>query len=151
MKMAEQTTPKLEKQMQEDSKSIEAGSVNEGAALVTNDKSKLDVAGEFLALHEQEYGSYTKKEDTRVRWKIDLRLVPMLFLTQTLLAVDVCVAGLENVSSHHQLATNLYGYQKILISNAALYGMIQDTHLKGQQYSWGMYSFSCRIVKSFHT
>lgn len=27
--------------------------------------------------------------------------------------------------------------KKIIISNAALYGMSKDTHLVGQQYSWG--------------
>lgn len=54
--------------------------------LLTADKSKLDVAGEFLALHEQ---SYSEQDAVRVRWAIDLRLVPMLFVTQTLLAIDV--------------------------------------------------------------
>jgi hypothetical protein len=29
-------------------------------------------------------------------------------------------------------------WQKIIISNAALYGMTKDTHLVGQQYSWGI-------------
>lgn len=32
-----------------------------------------------------------------------------------------------------------FGAQKILISNAALYGMNEDTHLVGQQYSWGKF------------
>jgi hypothetical protein len=59
------------------------------SGLVTTDKAKLDVAAEFLLLHEQAYSDYTPAEASRVRWKIDLRLVPMLFVTQTLCAVDV--------------------------------------------------------------
>ena len=54
--------------------------------LLTTEKNKLDVAGEFLALHEQ---PYSKKEAVRVRWAIDLRLIPMLFVSQTILAIDV--------------------------------------------------------------
>ncbi|KAK5190992.1 hypothetical protein LTR99_000065 [Exophiala xenobiotica] len=95
------------------SETITQDSLQNANGLITTDKAKLDVAAEFLVIHEQQYGDYTKEEATRVRWKIDLRLVPMLFVTQTLCAID-----------------------KILISNAALYGMKTDTHLTGKEYSW---------------
>jgi hypothetical protein len=61
--------------------------------LITTEKAKLDIAAEFLLINESKYGNYTPAESSRVRWKIDLRLVPMLFVTQTLCAIDVCTAG----------------------------------------------------------
>jgi hypothetical protein len=72
------------------SETITQDSLQNANGLITTDKAKLDVAAEFLVIHEQQYGDYTKEEAIRVRWKIDLRLVPMLFVTQTLCAIDVC-------------------------------------------------------------
>lgn len=56
---------------------------------------------------------YSAKDANRVRWKIDLRLMPVLFFTGMMSAID-----------------------KIIISNAALYGLKADLHLSGGQYSW---------------
>ncbi|EEU39001.1 uncharacterized protein NECHADRAFT_3210, partial [Fusarium vanettenii 77-13-4] len=52
-------------------------------------------------------------EAKKVRKKIDWRIMPLMVVTNTIGAVD-----------------------KIIVSNAALYGMIEDTHLVGQQYNW---------------
>lgn len=57
--------------------------------LITTDKTKLDVAAEFLLVNAPKYANYSLKEAARVRWKIDLRIVPMMWLTQTLCALDV--------------------------------------------------------------
>jgi hypothetical protein len=97
-------------------------------------KGKLDVAAEFLRLHEGENIVFSKKEARRVLWKIDLRLIPLMTGTVVLTAVDV---SLENFLGSRQLWTDHECcYQKIMISNAAVYGMEDALNLHGQQYSW---------------
>lgn len=56
---------------------------------------------------------YDRKEEGKLRWKIDLRLVPILWFNITLGAVD-----------------------KLSTGTAALYGMRTDTGLTGDKYSW---------------
>ncbi|KAF6837195.1 allantoate permease [Colletotrichum plurivorum] len=70
-------------------------------------------AAVFLRENESQWARYEPAEARRVLRKIDWRLMPLIVGTITIAAVD-----------------------KILISNAALYGMNEDTHLVGQQYSW---------------
>ncbi|KAF2151517.1 putative allantoate permease [Myriangium duriaei CBS 260.36] len=55
----------------------------------------------------------TPQEARKVLWKIDMTMIPMIMVTVVLAAVD-----------------------KVIISNAAIYGMKTDTHLTGNQYSW---------------
>ncbi|KAF4837641.1 putative transporter [Colletotrichum siamense] len=86
-----------------------AGSVHD--IKVANDLD--DQAAIFLREHEVEWANYEASEAKRVLRKIDWRLMPLIVGTTIIAAVD-----------------------KILISNAALYGMNEDTHLVGQQYSW---------------
>ncbi|KAH7039560.1 major facilitator superfamily domain-containing protein [Microdochium trichocladiopsis] len=69
-------------------------------------------AAAYLRVHS-EWADYEPSEAGAVLRKIDWRLMPLIIGTITIAAVD-----------------------KILISNAALYGMTTDTHLVGQQYSW---------------
>lgn len=57
--------------------------------------------------------AFTPKEGNRLRWKLDMRLVPILWLNVTLSAMD-----------------------KVTTSTAALYGMKTDTNLTGNRYSW---------------
>jgi hypothetical protein len=57
--------------------------------------------------------AYTVQEEKRLRWKLDLRLVPILWLNITLSAMD-----------------------KVTTSTAALYGMRTATGLTGNRYSW---------------
>ncbi|KAJ3548281.1 hypothetical protein NM208_g1096 [Fusarium decemcellulare] len=88
---------------------LEAGSVNE----FKDTSPGADPAARYLREHGQEWSNYAPEEAKRVLRKIDWRLMPLIVGTITIAAVD-----------------------KILISNAALYGMSDDTHLVGQQYSW---------------
>lgn len=67
--------------------------------------------------------AYTRKEEVRLRWKLDLRLVPILWLNITLGAMD-----------------------KITTSTGALYGMRAHTGLTGDRYSWVGSAFYVRVV-----
>ncbi|KAL6365181.1 hypothetical protein LRP88_01163 [Fusarium phalaenopsidis] len=82
---------------------------------VDEDKSsrhELDPATQYLRDHP-EWADYDHLEAKKVRKKIDWRIMPLMVVTNTIGAVD-----------------------KIIVSNAALYEMIEDTHLVGQQYNW---------------
>ncbi|KAI8719946.1 hypothetical protein NCS52_00438400 [Fusarium sp. LHS14.1] len=89
---------------------LEAGSIK-----VVKSQIELpdEPAAAFLTEHEHQWGNYNPQEARKVLRKIDFRLMPLIIGTITIAAVD-----------------------KIIISNAALYGMSKDTHLVGQQYSW---------------
>lgn len=69
----------------------------------------LDVAAAYAAHDIQ----YEPKEARRLRWKVDLRLIPILSLNIWLGAMD-----------------------KVTPSTAALYGMREDIGLVGNQYAW---------------
>lgn len=56
---------------------------------------------------------FTEEEVRRLRWKIDLRIIPLVFLNVVLPAMD-----------------------KVSHGTAALYGLRSDINLKGDQYSW---------------
>ncbi|PWY83244.1 MFS general substrate transporter [Aspergillus sclerotioniger CBS 115572] len=74
-----------------------------------------DVAVRFLAQLDPAImaAPIADTEARRVLWKIDLIMIPLIMVTVVLAAVD-----------------------KVIISNAAIYGMETDTHLTGNQYSW---------------
>jgi MFS family permease len=74
-----------------------------------------DVAAIFLANIDASIVEkpVTPKEERRLLWKIDLILIPLLSVSLILAAVD-----------------------KVIIANAAIYGMKDDTHLRGNDYSW---------------
>lgn len=78
------------------------------------DRAK-DVAAVFLARLDPAIAvePISDPEARRVLWKIDLIIIPMIMVTVVLAAID-----------------------KVIISNAAIYGMKMDTHLTGNQYSW---------------
>ncbi|BFZ63539.1 hypothetical protein YB2330_004664 [Saitoella coloradoensis] len=76
------------------------------------DGKDIDQAAAFLANAEQ-YPPLTPEAEKKLKRKIDRYMIPMLFLTATLGAVD-----------------------KVAQSTAAIYGLRSDTHLVGQQYSW---------------
>ncbi len=71
-----------------------------------------DVAAAYADALDGE-NAYTAAEEKRLRWKLDLRLVPILWLNVTLSAMD-----------------------KVTTSTAALYGMKTATGLTGDRYSW---------------
>ncbi|KAL4862333.1 hypothetical protein BDV12DRAFT_203161 [Aspergillus spectabilis] len=83
-----------------------------GETLTHQDK---DVAAHFLSHLDAGIADalLTPEEARRVLWKIDLILIPLIMVTVILAAVD-----------------------KVIISNASIYGMSADTHLTGNQYSW---------------
>ncbi|KKA16759.1 Uncharacterized protein T310_9579 [Rasamsonia emersonii CBS 393.64] len=72
----------------------------------------MDQAAEYLA-QSTGYAALSPEAERRMLRKMDWILIPMLFLTATLGAVD-----------------------KVAISTAAIYGLREDLHMVGQQYSW---------------
>ncbi|KAL4922132.1 major facilitator superfamily domain-containing protein [Aspergillus aurantiobrunneus] len=74
-----------------------------------------DIAVRFLSSLDASItdGPISPDEARRVLWKIDLILIPLIMITLILAAVD-----------------------KVIISNAAIYGMETDANLTGNQYSW---------------
>ncbi|KAL6806286.1 major facilitator superfamily domain-containing protein [Trichoderma sp. SZMC 28013] len=72
-----------------------------------------DDALDFLKATEDQNFTFTDQEASSVRWKIDLMLMPLLLGTYTLNFLD-----------------------KGILSNASVFGLKDDTHLVGQQYSW---------------
>ncbi|EXK46390.1 hypothetical protein FOMG_00112 [Fusarium oxysporum f. sp. melonis 26406] len=93
-----------------DKQNLEAGSIKSAKS---HADLPTDPAAAFLREYEHQWSDYEPSEAKRVLRRIDFRLMPLIIGTITIAAVD-----------------------KILISNAALYGMTVDTHLVGQQYSW---------------
>ncbi|KAF5257814.1 hypothetical protein FOXYS1_11629 [Fusarium oxysporum] len=93
-----------------DKQNLEAGSIKSAKS---HADLPTDPAAAFLREYEHQWSDYEPSEAKRVLRRIDFRLMPLIIGTITIAAVD-----------------------KILISNAALYGMTADTHLVGQQYSW---------------
>lgn len=76
------------------------------------EKSKLDEGAIFLNSHP-EYSGYTEADEKRLKIKLDVILIPILTIAILVSAAD-----------------------KIILSNASLYGMSVDLNLKNNQYSW---------------
>lgn len=105
------TVTDIEKMEQDNSKK---GEVTVCAVLPTEEITsyQLDEGAEFIKAHP-EYSDYTEKDERRLLLKLDLMLLPLLSVTIMLSSAD-----------------------KVVISNAALYGMIRDLGLSGSKYSW---------------
>ena len=84
--------------------------------------SDADIAAAYADKLDGE-NAYTRAEEKRLRWKLDLRLVPILWLNVTLSAMD-----------------------KVTTSTAALYGMKTDTGLTGDRYSWVGSAFYVSVI-----
>lgn len=84
-----------------------------------------DVAASFLAQVDPIVAGteISKQEEKKLLRKIDWILIPLISVTCILAAVD-----------------------KVIISNAAIYGMRTDTHLTGNDYSW-VGSVSLRVLR----
>ncbi|PCD44651.1 hypothetical protein AU210_000108 [Fusarium oxysporum f. sp. radicis-cucumerinum] len=108
-----------------DKQNLEAGSIKSAKS---HADLPTDPAAAFLREYEHQWSDYEPSEAKRVLRRIDFRLMPLIIGTITIAAVD-----------------------KILISNAALYEMTADTHLVGQQYSWGTCSWSNEAWKKLTT
>ena len=74
--------------------------------------SNVDVAAAYANQFADGEG-YSQREWWRLRWKLDMRLVPLLWFNVTLGAMD-----------------------KITTSTAALNDVREDTNLYGDRYSW---------------
>ncbi|KAH7310833.1 MFS general substrate transporter [Stachybotrys elegans] len=97
--------------------SLTAGEVEETSSIspgkaVSHAGADEDVAARY-ANQFTDGNSYGIKEWRRLRWKLDLRLVPLLWFNITLGAMD-----------------------KVTTATAALYGFREDTDLYGDRYSW---------------
>lgn len=75
----------------------------------------IDVAAAFLSQLDSSIteAPITDQEARKVLRKIDWTILPLLTVTVIIAAVD-----------------------KVVISNAAIYGMMTDTHLTTSEYSW---------------
>ncbi|KAK7729015.1 hypothetical protein SLS57_002247 [Botryosphaeria dothidea] len=75
----------------------------------------IEVAARFLSTLDDTVVEtpITPQEARKVLWKIDLTILPLIWISTIIAAVD-----------------------KVVISNAAIYGMKADTHLVGDQYAW---------------
>lgn len=84
-------------------------------SLKLNDLQNQDVAASFLSTLSPSIASQeiSRKEEKKLLRKIDWILIPLISVSCILAAVD-----------------------KVIISNAAIYGMEEDTHLRGNDYSW---------------
>ena len=83
-----------------------------------------DVALKFLG---DDVEPITEEEEKRVLRKIDWRLVPVMMLVNSVQLID------KNVSPLRSVATSANRPQTL--GAAALYGLIQQANLKGQEYS----------------
>ncbi|KAK7943580.1 uncharacterized protein PG986_012693 [Apiospora aurea] len=77
------------------------------------DEIHTDVAAQYANHFTNSGETYSQRDERRLRWKIDLRLVPLLWFNVTLGSMD-----------------------KVTTSTAALYNFRQDTGLDGDKYSW---------------
>ncbi|KAF5013811.1 hypothetical protein FDECE_230 [Fusarium decemcellulare] len=102
-----------EKKMPQPDEGDDAESQINGEMITT--AAKPDVALKFLSGLSQDVINepISAKESRRLLWKIDLILIPILAFSVIIAAVD-----------------------KIIISNAAIYGMSKDLNLVGDQFSW---------------
>jgi MFS transporter, ACS family, allantoate permease len=93
---------------------LEVSKSEANGELVNLGHSADDVAAQFLATLDQSVVEQpiTPAEERKVLWKIDLSVLPLIGLSVILSAVD-----------------------KNILSNAAIFGMKDDTHLSGNDYS----------------
>ncbi|KAJ5689126.1 hypothetical protein N7462_003518 [Penicillium macrosclerotiorum] len=107
----EKRAPTPDIQPPPDQEKYESGDIIDA---INGDRGR-DVAAQFLARLDPAIAvtPISESEARRVLWKIDLILIPLIMVTVVLAAID-----------------------KVIISNAAIYGMKTDTHLTGNQYSW---------------
>lgn len=97
--------------------------------------SKADLGLQFITRHGGAI-EYTAEEDRRVRWKLDLHLMPIV-------RKRVPNWPVAASSDLYQLMIT-FGLQyldKVTITYAALYDLRSDLNLHGQQYSWAVSLF----------
>lgn len=90
----------------------DAGSVGKDIETARPALRKEDIAAAFANYFEGHDG-YSSDEARRLRWKLDIRLIPILWFNILLPAMD-----------------------KVSHAKAAVYGLQEDLNLVGDQYSW---------------
>ncbi|KAI8165317.1 putative transporter [Colletotrichum sp. SAR 10_70] len=106
-----------------------SGSLRDGPDDVKED-AKSQVTGTI-----EEHFDYDASDVKRLVRKVDWRIMPFLWGYAVLSAVDVRQLWSPKSKDTSSYA-NYSKHQKVIISNAALYGMLKDNNLVGQQYSW---------------
>lgn len=101
------------------SSSVQAGQAYDDPKAI----ARVDVAAQY-ADQFTDGNEYSRKEEMKLRWKLDLRLVPLLWFNVTLGAMD-----------------------KVTTSTAALYSFRQDTGTTGNRYSWVGSAFYVRVTQ----
>jgi hypothetical protein len=86
--------------------------VDEGGKSTVISDRQADVAAAYTG-YFSDHEPYTRKEEVSLRWKLDRRLMPILWFNIILGAMD-----------------------KVATSTGALYGMREDTGATGDRYSW---------------
>lgn len=74
---------------------------------------------------------YTPEQFKKLRWKIDLWLLPLMWVSRN----HVRVPGVCTVSNELQLCYGTQQADKTAVSVQAVFGLKTDTHLVGQQYA----------------
>lgn len=87
--------------------------VNESKVGMIDVKRGGDLAADLLAERFTNEPPYDREEELKLRFKLDMRLIPFLFLNITLPAMD-----------------------KVTPATGALYGLREDLGLKGDEYAW---------------
>lgn len=87
----------------------------EPGAIEQQSSGDLDIAARFLANLDPSIRDepISAKEARAVLWKIDLYILPVLAITIIVSAID-----------------------KVIISNASIYGLLTDNHMNSAQFSW---------------
>ena len=76
---------------------------------------KADIALDFLEKKGDISVTYTEEQQKRVLRKIDMRLMPLMFTSYMIQYMD-----------------------KSVLPQAAIYGLLENINLNGQDYSWSM-------------
>ncbi|CDK26345.1 unnamed protein product [Kuraishia capsulata CBS 1993] len=92
---------------------VEVSEMISKEALQVIQTAKADAAAQYLVEFDGKFEPLTPKEEKWAIMKCDLCLIPVLFFTATMGAVD-----------------------KVSLGTAAIFGFRTDTNLVGQQYSW---------------
>lgn len=110
----EQSTVDIEEQQQEQNEDH----AHIAKLLHKDNKEEYDAALKFLQDNNYEELEYTEQEARKVLWKIDLFVLPLMTGTFILNFID-----------------------KGILSNASVFGLLEDLNLKGDNYSWLVSAF----------
>lgn len=99
------TTKKANANDAVDVASVHDGSLDEKAA------PQSDNAAEFLHLHESKYSNYSLQDAKKVLRKIDWRLMPLMWITTNISAIDVSSQAMPSSGQHLTLKTENHHIQ----------------------------------------